>query len=281
MTLIMTFEIPDLLALIFSGAGILLCLAVGFRILFLDQGVFQTRVFLGLLLVLYAIDQTNAFMAMSGIMSQNPSLYFLPLVYSLSFGPLFYFFVKSRIQPQFQFRYIHSVNFILPVAQVAQYIYLGFMTVEQKGEMWREWVAPYGQHIEGALFFILSFTYFLLTRSLLSQKQIRKYWKKPVVRWLLQFCNVLLILFTIMLIYDIIDLICFHFYGVNIFNVTWATFPLKLSYAAVSIVIGWNALKYAHQELPFAAEFNSVMFQTYNSSWINSWRKNRCFWIRN
>lgn len=250
----MIFELPDLIALIVSGSGILLCLGVGIRILFFDQGVFQTRIFLGLLLVLYAIDQSNAFMAMSGIMSQHPELYFLPLVYSLSFGPLFYFFVKSRIDPLFQFKYLHLVHFILPVLQVLQYIYLGSLSVEEKGEMWREWVAPFGQHLEGGLFFILGFAYLLLSRQLLRQEKLRKHWKQPVVRWLLHFCNMLIALFAVMLVYDLIDIVLYQCFEINIFNVPWATFPLKISYASVSILIGWNALRYAHQELPLVKE---------------------------
>jgi uncharacterized membrane protein len=97
----MNIAIPDLIAIFLSGFGILLCLVVGVQLLVRKEGMRQSNLLLGALLILYALTLSNSLFAMAGIYAQYPFLYFLPINFSLSLGPIFYFFVRSRVQPSF------------------------------------------------------------------------------------------------------------------------------------------------------------------------------------
>ncbi|KGE88329.1 MAG: hypothetical protein ACE362_16935 [Phaeodactylibacter xiamenensis] len=103
----MTIAIPDLIAIFLSGFGILLCLVVGVQLLVRKEGMRQYNLLLGVLLILYALTLSNGLFAMAGIYAQYQFLYSIPINFSLSLGPLFYFFVRSRVQPSFRLQRRH------------------------------------------------------------------------------------------------------------------------------------------------------------------------------
>lgn len=245
----MQLNIPDLLALFFSGAGVCLCLAVGVLLLNRKKGVRQTNVLLGLLLVLNSITLLNSLMAMIGLYSKYQYLYFLPLVFSLSIGPLYYFFIKSRIDPTFRLSKKHRVHFIIPFAQFVFYCIIGFRSAEYKSMIWQTVVQPYSQYIEEGLFIILGFGYLIASYQLLKKEVAPVFWKQPVYTWLKRFTIALAFLFSISIFYEVLDWILWGFYEYNLFNTAWLDFPLKMSYAGISLLIGYNAYLYQNQEL--------------------------------
>ena len=252
----MQLNIPDLLALFFSGAGICLCLAVGFQLFSRKKGVRQTNVLLGLLLVLNSITLLNSLMAMIGLYSKYQYLYFLPLVFSLSIGPLFYFFVKSRIDPRFRLARKHTIHFVLPFVQFAFYLAIGFRSAEYKSMIWRTVVQPYVQYIEEACFIILSLSYLFAAYQLLKKEVAPAFWKQPVYRWLQRFTLALAFLFSISVFYEVLDWFLWGLYEFNLYNTAWLDFPLKMSYAGISLLIGYNAYLYQNQELITKKAFN-------------------------
>lgn len=245
----MNITIPDLIAIFLSGFGILLCLAVGFQLLFRKSGMRQSNLLLGVLLILYALTLSDSLFAMSGIYAQYQFLYFLPINFSLSIGPLFYFFVRSRVQPSFMLQWRHLPHFILPMAQFVFYLSIGFRNTEYKSWVWRELIGPYVQFIEEGLFILLTVGYLLATYQLLRQKTPKASWKPPVYQWLRRFTLSLAFLALIGSAYEITDWVLFGFFEYNLFNTPWLAFPLKLSYAGISLLIGYNAYLYQHQSL--------------------------------
>ncbi len=245
----MSIEIPDLLAIFFSGFGVTLCLVVGIQVLFRKTGVGQTNILLGLLLILNALTLGNALLSMTGISSQYQFLYFLPLNFSLSLGPLFYFFIRSRVQPSFRLQKKHLIHAVLPLMQFLFYLSIGFRSMEFKSYMWRNWVGPYIQFIEEGLLLILGVAYLYASYRLLTKEVPEALWKKPVYKWLKRFTLSLGFLFLLSEIYEITDWILYGFYEYNLFNTPWMAFPLKLTYAGISLIIGYNAFIHQHQAL--------------------------------
>ena len=245
----MNIEIPDLLAIFLSGFGILLCLVVGFQLLFRQTGMRQSNLLLGVLLILYALTLSDGLFAMAGIYAQYQFLYFLPINFSLSIGPLFYFFVRSRVQPSFTLQRRHLLHCVLPMAQFLFYLSIGFRSTEYKSWVWREVIGPYVQFIEEGLFILLAVGYLVATYQLLHQKIPEASWKGPVYRWLRQFTISLAFLALIGAAYEVADWVLFGVYEYNLFNTPWLAFPLKLAYAGISLLIGYHAYLHQNQNL--------------------------------
>lgn len=244
----MTIAIPDLIAIFLSGFGILLCLVVGVQLLVRKAGMRQSNLLLAVLLILYALTLSNGLFAMAGIYAQYQFLYFIPINFSLSLGPLFYFFVRSRVQPSFRLQRRHLPHFILPVAQFIFYLSIGFRNAAYKSWIWQEVIAPYGQFVEEGLVILLAFGYLgAAYRMLRGIPEV--FWKGPVYRWLRRFTLSLTFLFLISSGYEILDWVLYGFFEYNLFNTAWVAFPLKLSYAAISLLIGYHAYLYQHQSL--------------------------------
>jgi len=241
---------PDnFIAVLISSFGILLCFSVGSCLFFRKDGIKQANIFLGLLLVLYSLTLLNLLMAMTGVYSTYQHLYFLPLAFSWSIGPLFYFFVRSRIQPSFTFRRKHLIHFVLPAMQFLFYASIGFRSVAFKSWIWEQVVQPYVQYLEGGLTVVLGVGYLIASVRLINREVPVALWKHPICRWLRRFAVSLLVLLSVSTLYDLADWVLWNGFQYNLYNTPWADFPLKMSYAAISIFIGYNAFVHQNQAL--------------------------------
>ena len=246
---VLNIPIDSFIAVIISCFGILLCLTVGIQIVFRKKGILQANIFLGFLLVLNSLTLLNNVMAMTGLYSKYQFLYFLPLTFSFSIGPLFYLFVRSRIQPGFVFSKKDTIHFVLPALQFLFYLSIGFRSAEFKSWIWRNELAPYGQFIEESVLIILSMGYVFAATKLVSKELPIELWKHPICKWLKNFSVSLLILLAISSLYEITDWALWGFFEYNLFNTPWVDFPLKITYGIISLLIGYNAFIYQHQSL--------------------------------
>ena len=127
--------------------------------------------FLALLLLGIGLWALDGFFRVSGIYHQNPDWYFLPIFYSLGFGPLLYFYVRSLINHEFQFRWRrHGLHFGPVIAQAALY---GWLTLQPYAT--RLW---YWDHVHQPITYRLEFIgtwVSLLIYLLLSLGLLRRY----------------------------------------------------------------------------------------------------------
>ncbi|MBV6653898.1 MAG: helix-turn-helix transcriptional regulator [Mameliella sp.] len=245
----MQIEVSNLLAIFFSGIGVLGCIFFGFQLWWRKPGVQLTNRLLSSLLILVGLAVLNQLMALGGIYSQYQYLYFLPIVITLSFGPLFYFFVKSKLSPSFEFRKKDWAHFLLPAMQFLFYCYVGSRSMERKSEIWRFWIQPYGQYIEQGLVLVSTFGYLWMAYQFLNRAVPRPAWKQPVVKWLNRFTLVLGGTMLINLAYDVVDMILYGLYEYNLFNTPWLDFPLQMANAFMALWLVYNAWLYNHQRL--------------------------------
>ena len=245
----MKIDLLDLVIIFLAGFGILICLGVGIQLLLRKGGIRLTNYLLGLLLLLYGLTTFNSLMSITGVWSQNPHLYFLPIIFNLSIAPLFYFFVRSKIQPSFRLRAKHAIHFVIPASQFLFYLSIGFRSTAYKGMIWREVVGPWVQYIEEVLLIFLGIGYLVAVLNILRKEIPKELWKKPVYVWLKKFTLSFLALLIIHSSYEIVDWIFSGWFDYNIYNSPWAGIPLKLADVGISFVIGFNAFLYQHQKL--------------------------------
>ncbi len=193
---------------------------------------------------------------MTGVYSSYQYLYFLPLVFTLFIGPLFYFFVRSRMDAGFRLKVKHWPHLILPCIQFLFYCYTGFQSVEQKSEIWRELIEPYVQYIEEVLVIGSALGYLIYSIYLLNNTIPKSKLNSSVLNWLKRFAKALLLLLLISSIYEVADWILWNYFEFNLFNTPWLDFPLKISYALISLLIGYNAYIYQNQSLIIKPAFS-------------------------
>ena len=123
---------------------------------------------LALLLLAIGLWALDGFFRVSGIYGQNPRWYFLPIYYSLGFGPLLYFYVRSIVNHAFRFRWQHHGWHFAPVlAQAALYWGLTFQPYPTKLWYWETVHQPITYRLEFVGTWVSLVTYLLLSLGVL------------------------------------------------------------------------------------------------------------------
>lgn len=127
---------------------------------------------LSILIIAIALWLTDDFMRISRIYRQYPNLYFLPLFYSLSFGPLIYFYVRSLTNHNFRLNPTHILHFIPVLLQTSLYIYLTFCNYPTKNWYWENIHQPYIYRLEFDGTWLSMMIYLTLSFRLLQKYQV-------------------------------------------------------------------------------------------------------------
>ncbi len=202
--------------------------------------------FSGLMLV-FAAALTKVILMREGWMLQRPVAYFFPMWYTLSFGVLIFYAVKTRLYPAYRLRVTDVKHFILPFLQAAFFwgIYLG-CTRTAKLDLLRDFIPTYYKPIEGALFIILFFSYLALAFRYIKYKQavLRKRGFEQGAQNLERLRHMVKVLFFLGGIntsYLLSDFFTWQFLGINLYTVKGFASLNDLSFAAMGIWLGWFA----------------------------------------
>jgi AraC-like DNA-binding protein len=168
-------------------------------LLFSNRNKLSNRL-LSILILAIALWLTDDFMRMAMIYRQVPNLYFLPIFYSLGFGPLLYFYVRSLVIHNFKLKPIQLLHFIPALLQVSLYIFLTCTSYDFKNWYWNNIHQPYTYRVEFDGTWISLTIYLLLSFRLLKQyhrwiidrfsevSKIRLNWLKVILGALLILC---------------------------------------------------------------------------------------------
>ena len=104
--------------------------------------------FLALLMLAITGWIVDAFFRASGIYSQRPGFYFLPIYYSFAFGPLLYLYVCAITNKGFKLRPVHLLQFVPVLIQAAFYWYMCFQGYPVKYRVWFNIHQPYTYRLE-------------------------------------------------------------------------------------------------------------------------------------
>ncbi len=246
-----SLHLSDILGITLIGGGIIVGLFAGITLISRKAGNLLSNRVMAALMFLVALTLFNQFLNFSGLCSQHPDLYFLPLQYTLSIGPLLYFYIRAKLIPIFRFQWINAVHFVLPIAQAVFYFSVGFRDLAYKGQIWRTIVAPWLQLTEDTLFLLgLAFYLHLATHLLKQHAQAAQlFWEKDTIRWLRKFIRVMTFLLLVSIGYQIADLISSILFETNLSSFHWVMFPKHMVNTLVCIWIAFNAYLQHHPEL--------------------------------
>jgi AraC-like DNA-binding protein len=113
--------------------------------------------------------QIDGFFRLSGLYGQSADLYFLPIFYSLAFGPLIYFYVKSLTNSAFRIGWAQVWHFVPVMIQAGLYMFLSSQPYDFRNWFWVNVHEPVTYRIEfdGTLLSLL--VYLGLSLRLLRQ----------------------------------------------------------------------------------------------------------------
>ncbi len=126
---------------------------------------------LSLLLLAFSLWLLDPFNRVAGVYQQDPDYYFMPIFYSLSFGPLLYAYVGQLTQMKTQYRWYDGVHLLPVVFQAGLYWFLHFSSYDLQRWFWFEVHRPYTYPLEFYLSLISLFGYTLASLRLLRQYQ--------------------------------------------------------------------------------------------------------------
>lgn len=153
----------------FYGVAIIIGLFSAILLVLINSNKKANR-FLSLLLIFSSLWLVDAFFNTSGVYQQNPDFYFKPIYYSFAFGPLIYFYVKSLVSQDFQFKRQDWIHFIPVALQTILYGFLSFQSYDFKRWFWFEVHQPITYRIEFDGTFVSLMIYLFL-----SIKVVRAY----------------------------------------------------------------------------------------------------------
>ncbi|WP_179197836.1 helix-turn-helix domain-containing protein [Hymenobacter crusticola] len=125
--------------------------------------------FLALLMVAIALWVLDGFFRVSGLYGQNTGLYFSPIYYSLAFGPLLYFYVRSLVNHGFRWRALYGWHFAPVLAQAGLYWWLRFQPYAVRNDFWQQVHRPFTYRLEFLGTWVSLMGYLFLSLHLLRQ----------------------------------------------------------------------------------------------------------------
>lgn len=125
--------------------------------------------FLAGLMAAISCWQIDGFFRVSELYSQNAKLYFLPIFYSFSFGPLIYFYVKSLTNSAFTFERKHALHFLPVIIQAGLYSFLSLQSYPFRNWFWANVHYPLTYRIEFDGTWLSLFVYLILSLRLLQK----------------------------------------------------------------------------------------------------------------
>ncbi|MEM1123573.1 MAG: hypothetical protein AAGJ18_24250, partial [Bacteroidota bacterium] len=186
-----------------------------------------------------------------GIFNNQPKYYFIPIWYTLSFGPLLFFFVKSRLFRPFHLQKKDFKHFIIPLLQATFYLFVGFRNAAFKGHLWETTYLHLGKPIEGAFYiigfsFYLYFSYRFIRYKLLLLERKKAYnWEVDKIKRLKRMVKGLILLFAISAAYIIADFCVYQLLGINLYNVRGFTYIGDLSFTSMVLWVSYYAFRNA------------------------------------
>jgi len=129
----------------------LFCLVQGFTTSILLLGSARKHPanrWLGLLTAGLTLQVVDFFLTYAGIYRQNNGLYFSPVYYSWSFGPLLFFYVRTLASGQETFLRKESLHFVPVAIQALFFVVLSLQNLEFKTWFWLQVHKPYTRYLE-------------------------------------------------------------------------------------------------------------------------------------
>lgn len=197
------------------------------------------------LLLLFALALVRIVLFHIGYAAERPTVFFWPLWYTLSFGVLLFYGVKMRLFPGYRMRLTDLKHFFLPLLQAV--FFLGIFCFTDRSYqlgLLHNFIPTWYKPIEGTLFILLFFSYLAMAYRYLKFKQavLRRHGREAEAQTydrLRRSIKVLFFLGGVNTSYLLSDFFAWQFLGLNLYTVKGFASLNDLSFAAMSLWVGW------------------------------------------
>lgn len=232
------------LAMLFGViSGTLMSMAVIFQ----KRKITLTNFLSAILLLLFSCTLLSNYFIYKLIYPAYPVLYFLPIHASFSLGPLFFFYIKSRLYPALRITPQDNKHFLMPVLQLVTLGILSFTGIPFRREVMECCSSPIYGFVENALYIWLMGMYLYFAYSFIRHERysvLRTGADKRFILmlgWLKRQTKVLTILFGIHATCLISFFISYRFLGVDLSGKILFSLVRELSFAGMLYWLVLNA----------------------------------------
>ena len=203
------------------GATVLAGLGLAVFYFLRRSGTRASNHFLAALLLVFSLSLIRIFFSYYQGPFPRFRLYFLPFWCTLAIGPFYFYFIKFRLFPAYQFRWTDAKHFLLPVAQFIFLSILAFLPGTRQATVFDTFVLPYYKTFEGALFILSFFGYGVMAyryvRYMHAVWRRRGFgWRQRQARRLRRWTSVFLVLGGINTAYVVLDFLLYNGPGIDL-----------------------------------------------------------------
>jgi len=230
-----TLPLSSILIISIGSIGVVIAIITSIVFYFQKSNQPISNIFLCLLLFFSGWTLLNETLTTSGLSSRFKDLYFIPIYYPLSIGPLFYLFVKSKYyQKHLKIDYIHLA---LPFVQALIYWSIGFRSVAYKSALWQNSLFRTFLDVESFLFPISLLLYSVMSIMLLKKPSTKEYfWNSDLKNWLTNFANIFLFITFLELSVSIVEILFGHSLGDFFYILRFIIFLLFILWIAYNTI---------------------------------------------
>lgn len=182
---------------------------------FQKKNRYSNKILIGILVV-FGFWMTNILLRVSGTFKVHPNLYFIPINFSLSFGPLIFFYIKSLTNKDYRLEFKAYKHFIPLIIQFVFYAVCFLLPYSMKRSFWINVHSTYTYDFEIILvqlsliiYLILSIRYFRNYKTYIANTFSET--SKISLRWL----RVVIILFLALAILWMVDFLAWIILGIT------------------------------------------------------------------
>ena len=147
-----TLGIAEKYSFILLSISFILAVSSGIVLLFRGGKKMRSNQFLGFLLILMGVTLLHHFCILLEIYTTQPKWLFLPIYYTLWFGPLLFFSIKTRLYPAYQLKASDLKHALLPFGQLIYFIILFNSSIAFREELGRTFFSPFYGAMEMGLY---------------------------------------------------------------------------------------------------------------------------------
>ncbi|MFT4761574.1 MAG: hypothetical protein ACI9XO_004671 [Paraglaciecola sp.] len=240
-----TLGIAGKFSFILLSISLTLSVTAGFIFLFRWGNRTIANLFFGFLLILMGVTCLHHFCILLDVYIEQPKWLFLPVYYTLWFGPFLFFAIKMRLYPKYQLVWSDLKHAILPFGQLVYFLVLFNSSIEYRDSLGRNFFSPFYGAMEMVLYIGTFYAYLYSAYRYVRYKEagLRNAKEEKVradILFLKRMLKVLLVLFWINSGYIVTDFLMYQFLGINLHTMRGFTRFGDISFGLMVLWMGLN-----------------------------------------
>ncbi len=189
---------------------------IGGLFFFKRSGVKRANFCYAFLLLAFGSTLLHYMLLILQVYEARPRWSFIPLYFTLSFGPLLFYHVKFNLYPKYHWRYSDIKHFFLPLGQLVFFLVLFFSNTSYEQGLERKFFNPFYGAMEQFLFLTTFFAYLYFgyrylqhkRREVRNEREVRRvlYLNKLLKGLFVLFCIHAFFVLTDFFVYELLDI---------------------------------------------------------------------------